>query len=275
MTPRAPTDTPVGAQTDLQQRLDVRRLSGDAGSDFEALFSIYAEALPRREQKSRDELSRMLTDPAYAFLVAHAQDVVVGFAIVYVFPSGGGALLEYMAVDRHWRQRGLGAALFRSVVSRSPEPLLLEVEAPEPCAADNDTREHRQRLYRRLGCRRVAGLAYILPLPGQGSPPRMNLFLHAGAPIVLSRPRLNDSGAPSTDPRRKGAPKTCRLGRCTEIHWDETHGMVAGILQKASWDAQMRGDFGEALACGGEPRSSAARARPLNRRTLCVTNKQR
>jgi GNAT superfamily N-acetyltransferase len=192
LTANPTADTPVGNQADLQQRLDVRRLSGDAGTDFEALFSIYAEALPRREQKSRDELRSMLADPAYAFLVAHAQDVVVGFAIVYVFPSGDGALLEYMAVDRHWRQRGLGAALFRSVVSRSPEPLLLEVEAPEPFAADNDTREHRQQFYRRLGCRRVAGLAYILPLPGQGSPPRMDLFLHAGAPIVLSRPRLSD-----------------------------------------------------------------------------------
>jgi ribosomal protein S18 acetylase RimI-like enzyme len=192
MTPRPPTDTPAGAQADRGQGLEVCRLSGEAGADFEALFSIYAEALPHREQKNREELRRMLADPAYAFLVARDQQVVVGFAIVYVFPQGDGALLEYMAIARHRRRRGLGAALFQSVVSRSPEPLLVEVDAPEPGAADNDTREHRQRFYRRLGCRRIAGLAYILPLPTQGAPPRMDLFLHAGTPLASSRARLAD-----------------------------------------------------------------------------------
>ncbi len=176
--------------TDRVAELELARLDAGAAASFDTLFSIYSEALPKREQKSRAELLRMLADPAYRFFVASNESAVIGFAIVYVFPALDGALLEYMAIDRERRGRGLGAELFRATAAAVDLPLVLEVDAVEAGAGDNEVRRRRQAFYRRLGCRRVRGLAYVLPLPGPGPPPHMNLMIHGASSFELGRDHL-------------------------------------------------------------------------------------
>jgi hypothetical protein len=56
--------------------------------------------------------------------------------------------------------------------------LLVEVEAESGDGAELEQRRRRQAFYRRLGCRRVTGLAYALPLRTAGVPPPMELMVH-------------------------------------------------------------------------------------------------
>jgi hypothetical protein len=54
-------------------------------------------------------------------------------------------------------------------------------------AKDLPLRIRRKTFYRRLGCRQLEGLGYILPLPGEGDPPLMDLLIYRDpAPDVIA-----------------------------------------------------------------------------------------
>lgn len=149
---------------------------------FEQLLAIYQAAIVASEQKPPAELRGMLRSPGYRILVAREGQRVVGFAILY-FPSGGTFwLLEYMAVEQSLRSKRYGERIFSEAKllggSVMPgAPCVLEVDQPgEASPADDASR--RLGFYRRLGCRRVEGLGYLLPLKSAGSPPPMMLLVH-------------------------------------------------------------------------------------------------
>jgi hypothetical protein len=108
---------------------------------------------------------------------------VNGFSILFLPPAERFALLEYMAVTPERRNRGLGSALFKQTVQHASLPILLEVDSDREPSGDREMRTRRQQFYRRLGCVRVAGLHYILPLPGQGPVPEMDLLLYSAEPL--------------------------------------------------------------------------------------------
>lgn len=110
---------------------------------------------------------------------------VTGFSILFLPSSQSFGLLEYMAVREEDRNRGLGAELFRRSMERTltsegqPRSILLEVDSDRESSSDRNLRTRRQQFYRRLGCLRIAGLHYILPLPGEGPPPEMDLMVYS------------------------------------------------------------------------------------------------
>jgi ribosomal protein S18 acetylase RimI-like enzyme len=146
-------------------------------ADLDALIALYEAAFLASERKPSAVVRAMASDPAYRVGVARQGGAVVGFAILFRFPGGGLALLEYMAVDPEHRAQGIGEALFRDAVSGLDAGVTLTVEveadaAPHPDQAD---RARRKAFYRRLGCLEVEGLDYRVPLPG--GPPPMNLMV--------------------------------------------------------------------------------------------------
>lgn len=156
----------------------VARLSLATDPAFDALVRIYKAALPASERKGVEALRVMLARPDYEFLLARRDDEVLGFAIVIRLAGGEACLLEYMAVDVAHRGGGIGSFLFRaSVASAGAQTLLLEVDAEDPAAPDAEERVRRRAFYRRLGCRQVAGLRYLMPAVTRERPPSMGLFV--------------------------------------------------------------------------------------------------
>jgi GNAT superfamily N-acetyltransferase len=161
---------------------------------FKALYTIYRESIDPREQKSEAQLAAMVLRPNYLFLMLQDDHRMVGFSISFVALEEPFCLLEYLAVDESYRGRGVGSELFRETVSaihRQRSVILLEVDSDREPSAGQELRRRRQNFYRRLGCRRVAGCAYILPLPGARPPPAMDLFMHVREPMsVIPRAQL-------------------------------------------------------------------------------------
>lgn len=160
---------------------------------FEELYRIYVEALPPREQKKRNEIEQLLARPDYRFMVIEDEGKVVSFAIVHLSPSQPIALLEYMATDNQRRNSGLGSHVFQEVTSLAAErTLIVEADSErEADAADLEIRIRRKNFYRRLGCRQIIGLNYILPLPGEGEPPLMDLLAYKNSmPSIVSAPEV-------------------------------------------------------------------------------------
>ncbi len=153
------------------------------GPCFEALYAIYRESISLREQKSRAELSAMVSRPGYRFLLSHEDKTVIAFSILFVAADENFCLLEYMAVDPRHRGHGVGSKLFEDTLKsvhreHDSMPILIEVDADRECCAEESVRRRRQRFYRRLGCRRIADCAYILPLPGEDPPPEIDLLVY-------------------------------------------------------------------------------------------------
>ncbi len=169
--------------------VNLEQLRSSEGETFRQLYAIYAASIAAREQKGEPWIAAMVGDPQYRVWLATDGGVVRGFSILFVPAAGGFALLEYLGVAPEQRNRGLGATLFRQTVAQAvtPEghqlPVVMEVDADREASSDRALRTRREQFYRRLGCRRIAELPYVMPLDGEGAPPEMNLFVCAEAPL--------------------------------------------------------------------------------------------
>ena len=134
---------------------------------FRELYEIYAASIAVREQKPEAWVCAMVRAPGYRVWVMKDAGRVEGFSILFLPPAERFALLEYMAVTPQ----------------HASLPILLEVDSDREASGDREMRTRRQQFYRRLGCVRVSRLHYILPLPGQGPPPEMDLMLYWADPL--------------------------------------------------------------------------------------------
>ena len=169
----------------MPDREQLEQLKSCSEPDFRDFYNIYAASISAREQKSESWLCKMVGKPESSILLMKRDGKVVGFSILFLPSSQSFGLLEYMAVREEDRNRGLGAELFRRSMERTlasegqPGSILLEVDSDREQSSDQNLRARRQQFYRRLGCLRIAGLHYILPLPGEGPPPEMDLMVYS------------------------------------------------------------------------------------------------
>lgn len=161
---------------------------------YEALLRIYHDSQPEEELKGRDQLARMIARPEYIFLAGLLDDTVVGFSISICFPGSDAALIEYMAVAREIRGLGIGGQLFTRTVqfqSIAERTVIIEVDSEKSPSDDHADRARRKNFYRRLGCREVESLSYIMPPVSSGLPPAMDMPVYAvELPGRLARSRI-------------------------------------------------------------------------------------
>lgn len=137
---------------------------------------LYEAAIPPRERKDFDTIRAMAGSPVHRVGVAMSGAELAGFYALYAGEKL--ALLEYLATREQVRGRGIGAALYSAARSEAgPRPMLIEVETDRIDCPDRDLRRRRIEFYRRLGSRRIVGLEFILPLPGIGTPPLLELLV--------------------------------------------------------------------------------------------------
>ena len=163
----------MGTEDHLTE-LVIRPLSPHDTDNLDQAFAIYHDAIVLSEQRSEDSFRALAARPDYRFLVAMRGQAMVGFAVSYVPSEDYFWLYEYAAVAPAQRGNGIGAQLFQaSRLTAGPGRVaLVEVDA------DTGTEEQARRLkfYGRLGCRRLRGRDYLLPLDDFGTPPPMWLL---------------------------------------------------------------------------------------------------
>lgn len=160
--------------------LSIRQLGpADAGT-LERALAIYRETILPSEQRPEDEIRALLGRRDYVVLAAEQGETeqggaVVGFAISYVPLAEDFWLFEYVATTPAEHGRGAGAALVREATRLAGEGRVGLIEADADIGGDPVARK-RLRFYERLGCRRLDGLDYKLPLRTHGVPPPMILM---------------------------------------------------------------------------------------------------
>ncbi|MGO8759281.1 MAG: GNAT family N-acetyltransferase [Terracidiphilus sp.] len=164
--------------------MTIRRLQGSSDPDFENLSKIYVDAHPPSERKSVETLRSMADRLDYSFTVAAEKGKVLGFSIVLCFSGSDACLLEYMAVAGEARNRGIGGRLFRAVVASAEVAarfVLVEVDSGQVPCQDAADRARRMSFYRKLGCREIEGLRYLMPPVSSAAPPPMELLVYKKA----------------------------------------------------------------------------------------------
>jgi len=145
------------------------------------LVRIYTESHPENERKPASLLSSMIMRSEYYFLVASINKIVIGFSITICFLESDAALLEYMAVAPGRRGRGVGQFLFKETVKFeeiSERCILIEVDSNKVESKDKSDRTRRKNFYRRLGCREIGGLSYIMPSVSNSMPSAMDILVY-------------------------------------------------------------------------------------------------
>ena len=171
-------------------------LQSNSSADFETFYQIYQQSIDPREQKPKAEISKLIERSDYRILLLKKTGTVMGFSIVYLNPDCKIGLLEYMAIIESARSRGLGGRLlkkaFESLKTEGDFRFgVIEVDTPDLNGPDSDIKQRRVSFYRRHGCFTIDQLQYILPLPGAGAPPKMNLMIYSVDPHdVISRKML-------------------------------------------------------------------------------------
>ncbi|HEU0073482.1 MAG TPA: GNAT family N-acetyltransferase [Dehalococcoidia bacterium] len=157
-----------------------RPLVSSSDPAFDRFFEIYLESMPLRERKPKSQIAAMTARHDYRILLLEGDGAVIGFSMVFAPASESFCLLEYMAMHQAHRNLGLGKELFLRTFHSISETVhgLLEVDSDREQSTDQEIRRRRQNFYRRLGCLRIDGLPYELPLPGEGPPPKMDLLLY-------------------------------------------------------------------------------------------------
>lgn len=172
----------------------LRRLLSSAEPEFEGLLRIYFEAHPEGELKPPSALARMIERPEYVFLVLMQGASMAAFSITCWFSDSDAALLEYMAVDVERRSGGLGGQLFKETANYgaiAERFLLIEVDSDTQASGDRADLIRRKKFYRRLGCREIAGLRYIMPRVSSAAPPPMEMLVYRSAlPETIDKVRI-------------------------------------------------------------------------------------
>jgi GNAT superfamily N-acetyltransferase len=161
------------------------------GEELRPLLALYERAIPANERKSRQTIEQLIRSRVYRVSVLQQGPTFLGFSILYL--GSRVRLLEYLAVDERFRGKGLGARLYKDARLQAGHlPMLVEVESTRDAGADLEQRTRRLAFYGRLGCRRIDGLHYILPLTAGGDPPSMDLLLDGFQGVAISRATVRD-----------------------------------------------------------------------------------
>jgi len=150
------------------------------GLDFEAASRIYEESFPLSERQPLHAVKKWIAAARYQLIVGEEEAIVL-MAFLWRLQGTDFTLLDYLAVRKEWRGRGLGAQFLTQVLAQMNEcgeHLLLELEDPEE--GDRAARERRIAFYRGLGARELQGVRYFLPPLGTLEATRMRLYVLPG-----------------------------------------------------------------------------------------------
>ena len=156
------------------------------GAEIGRLLALYERAIPANERRSSDAIVKLAGSRSHRISVLQQGGDLLGFSILFLGLRV--RLLEYLAVDERCRGEGLGACLYKNARRHSGNlPMLVEVESSRGAGAALELRRRRLAFYDRLGCRRIEGLHYILPLSVEGTPPSLDLLVDEFEDATISR----------------------------------------------------------------------------------------
>lgn len=104
---------------------------------------LFENAFPSNERPSFSKV-RDRENPNFHFLVITIDEEPIGILTYWTFPEFD--YVEHFAIDKEFRNRGLGRAAILAFMAQHPDQVVVETEIPDTVQAD-----HRMEFYTDLG----------------------------------------------------------------------------------------------------------------------------
>jgi GNAT superfamily N-acetyltransferase len=137
-------------------------------------YALYRDSITRSAQRPEAEFRGLVARADYRFVAAMLKDELLGLAVVWLPADSDIWLFEYVVVVPKARSYRIGSNLFTGarILAGEHRTALIEVEVDLGATGQ----AKRLEFFRRLGCQRVVGLDYRMPLRAFGIPPPMWLL---------------------------------------------------------------------------------------------------
>ncbi len=145
-------------------------------NDFEQIFNIMEDSFPTDEYRPKQAQKKLFDNVIYKVYGVKENDTVIAFITVYEL--GEVAFAEHFAVNKNYRNKGLGKEILTYVLKKYPCPVCLEVELPE-----TDIALRRIEFYKRNGFF-LNPFDYIQPALGEGRKPVPLLIMSTQKPLT-------------------------------------------------------------------------------------------
>lgn len=137
---------------------------------FRQATRIYLAEFPRDSRLSIGRVRILLKEGNYQLIVAETNGWVLGFALIWICRSPAFVHLDYLAVAREWKGKGIGTALYCWLITHlpdfSPRARLLTLEVEDELIS----------FYQRSKTRLLRNLSY--QFPGPLGPVPMHLMVY-------------------------------------------------------------------------------------------------
>jgi ribosomal protein S18 acetylase RimI-like enzyme len=156
----------------MTPEISVRRVEHYFSRCFREAMRIYHAEFPADSRLSLARIRQLLKSEQYQLYVAQPQETegVRAFALVWICPRPAFVHLDYLAVEREWKGRGIGTSLYRWLIAHmgelAPRAQLLTLEVEDALIE----------FYRRSQTHLVQNVPYLFP--GPSGPIPMHLMVH-------------------------------------------------------------------------------------------------
>lgn len=95
-------------------------------ADFESVYIIMESSFPINEIRSRHGQYELLKKENYSLYIKKEQGKIIGF--ISVWDLGDFNFIEHFAIDKNYRNKGVGSKMLKQVIDSSKKKVVLEVE---------------------------------------------------------------------------------------------------------------------------------------------------
>ena len=113
-------------------------------ADFERVYNIMESSFPINEIRSRQGQYELLKKENYSLYIKKEQGKIIGFISVWDLYDFN--FIEHFAIDKNYRNKGVGSKMLKQVINNSDKTVVLEVEP-----IINETTKKRVDFYTRNG----------------------------------------------------------------------------------------------------------------------------
>ncbi len=113
-------------------------------NEFSRIYEIMTESFPYDEIRSFEGQKNLLLKEEYQILAFAEGDNIMGFIALWQFPNYN--FIEHFAIDKKFRNKGLGSKIIKDFIKQSDKKTILDVEPP-----NDDLCKRRIEFYKKEG----------------------------------------------------------------------------------------------------------------------------
>ena len=144
---------------------------------FEKAIDIYIDSFPASERQSIANITHRINCDKCKMIALIENNLVLGMAIIWKFSNNRIGLVDYIAIEKNNRHRGLGGLLLTRILNEEVKIDYWAIEIEHPNYGGNiEERKRRLRFYLSNGARIASNIKYLMPAQDNSNDIEINLF---------------------------------------------------------------------------------------------------